>query len=143
MPAVRDPYYDGPSVIVTARVASGLRPLAKRMLREARNEGRRLDDELLATIHALDHAGRVYVEGRLMASSDSGTPRLPITEDASPSDLDGWLSTSAVADHLGCSERNVVRLIHTKRLVSTRLGHQHLIDPGELARFMEERQKAR
>ena len=132
-----DPYYDGPVVVVSGRVAALLcRPLRKLLLK-ARDDGARLDDDVLATVAAIERAGRAYTSGRL-AASDDGTPKRPMTAAASPSDMHGWFSTSAVADRLGCTERNVRRLIASERLASTRVGRAHLIDPAELARHLED-----
>ncbi len=116
-----------------------------RILREAREGGEWIDADVLATVDAIAAAARAYVEARVIASvydpatSDDGTQALPMTEAVSVSGVDGWLSTSAVADKLGCGERNVVRLIDSKRLASIRVGRSHLVDPAELARFMEDR----
>ena len=62
-----------------------------------------------------------------------------MTAVASPSDVHEWYSTSAVADRLGCSERNVVRLIAEGRLAGIRVGRNHLVEPSELARYLEDR----
>lgn len=140
---MRDPLYLGPTVVVSARVAALMSRPLRRLVAEARNGGERLDDEVLATVSAIDAAGRAYVSGRLLASSDDGMARRPLAELAPSSVVDGWLSTSDVADRLGCSERNVVRLIAARRLPSVRVGRAHLIDPAELARYLEDRSTLR
>ena len=139
MPAARDPLYDGPVVVVSGRAAALLsRPLG-RLLREARDRGERIDHEVIAIANAIERAGHSYATSRVLATSDSGTGALPIADTRSPSDPDDWLSTSAVADRLGCGERNVVRLITEGRLVSIRVGRNHRIERSELARYLEDR----
>ena len=139
MPTARDPLYDGPVVVVSGRVAARLyRPLGQ-LIREARDRGERIDEEVLATAKAIESAGRSYAAGRVMATSDLGPPPLPTADVTSSSTPGEWLSTSAVADRLGCTERHVVRLIAEGHLASTRIGVAHLVEPSELARYLEDR----
>lgn len=144
---MRDPFVDGPAVIISGRVAALLNKPLARLLREARDQGVRVDDEVLSTASAIERASREYVLARVKAGSetgsDSGTRAVPITAAPSPSVFDGWLSTSAVADRIGCSERYVVRLIHESRLTSRRLGRAHLVDPVEVERFLDDRARER
>lgn len=125
-------------MIVSARAAALLNRPLRRLLREARERGERIDDEVLATVAAIDRAGHAYASERVLASSEFGMSPLPLTEAPSCSGSDGLLSTSEVADRLGCGERNVVRLISERRLSSVRRGRMHLVDPGVLARYMED-----
>lgn len=103
-----DPFYRGPLVVVTGRVAARLsRPLAG-LLRQARDQGERLDEEVVATVSAIEQAGREYAASRVRAGSASGTSELDFAELPSGSDRDG-LSTAEAADELGCSERWVTK----------------------------------
>lgn len=134
------PYHDGPVVVVTSRVASRIaRPLG-RLLREAREGGERLDDEVVATVAALERASHHFAASRVAAGSATGTSDLALAE------LTSWsahgLTTGEVADRLGCSERNVTKLLTTGRLTGRRAGRAWLVDPDSVARLLHDREQS-
>jgi len=135
-----DPFHDGPVVIVTGRVASRIaRPLG-RLLREARDRGEQLDDEVVTTVTALERASRTYAARRVLATSVNGSagPDLAEVTARSPDAL----TTADVADRLGCGERNVVRLIAAGELNGRRVGRAWLVDAGSVARKLDKRSLA-
>ena len=91
---------DGPAVVVPGRLAYRLAPILVRALRAARDEGRRIDADIVGVVRALEHAGRVYAAGRLA----SGTYGIPVDD---PSGRVNRMSTKDVAVAIGCTERNV------------------------------------
>jgi excisionase family DNA binding protein len=136
--ATPDPFYRGPLVVVTGQVAARLsRPLVG-LLRQARDRGERLDDELVATVSAIERAGREYAASRVRAGSASGTAELDSAELPSGSGVDG-LSTAKAAAQLRCSERWVTKLIASRRLEAQRVGRAWLVDAASLANLIEDR----
>ena len=135
-----DPFLDGPVVIVTGRVASRIaRPLG-RLLREARDRGERIDDDVAATVSAIERASRSYAARRVLAGSVDGTAR-PMSAELTAVSPDE-LGTTDVATRLGCTERNVIKLLATGRLDGRMVGRSWLVDSGSVARLLEERSSA-
>ena len=140
MPA-SDPFHRGPLVVVSGRVAARLsRPLAG-LVRQAHAAGEHLDEDLIATVAAIERAGREYAASRVRAGSVDGTAELDLAELPSGSGRDG-LSTAETADQLGCSERNVTKLIAANRLAAQRVGRSWLVDPASLAGLIDDRESS-
>jgi hypothetical protein len=132
-----DPFHDGPVVVVTGRVASRIaRPLG-RLLREARDRGERVDDEVVAAVTALERASRIYAARRVLAGSVDGTAGPNSAELAAPSPDE--LSMAVVAERLGCGERNVTKLIARRHLDGRKVGRTWLVDAGSVARLLYDR----
>ena len=137
---LRDPFHDGPLVIVTGRVASRIaRPLG-RLLREARDRGERIDDEVAATVSAIERASHTYAARRVMAGTAEGTsrPRSAELTAVSPDEL----GTADVATRLGVTERTVTNFLNAGRLQGRMVGRTWLVDAGSVARLLEERASA-
>ena len=136
-----DPYHRGPLVFVSGRVAARLsRPLAG-LVRQAHAAGERLDEELVATVAAIERAARDYAASRVRAGSVDGTTEPDLAELSSGSESNG-LSTAETADRLGCSERWVTKLIAADRLAAQRVGRSWVVDPASLAGLIDDRESS-
>ena len=132
---------DGPVVVVTGRVARRLSAPLTDLLRRARDNGERLDEDLVATVRAICMADRAYTEGRIRASlvSANGHEEQPNEDMASDwRGHAGHISVAEAAERSGLGIRHVRRLAAEGRFGGRRVGSAHLVDPVALAEFMTE-----
>jgi excisionase family DNA binding protein len=113
---------DGPSVVVSARVAARIAPALMEKLRRELRHGEEPDGEEAATVQALDTLARAVVDHRLGRSdrrSDAGTSG-GVIPPASPKL--GPMSAQQAALELGCGVRNVVALAKRGSLPGLKVG---------------------
>lgn len=151
---------DGPVAVVSGRVAYRMARLLVAELRRARDNGERLDPELIATIRAIEAAGRAYATRRIDAAlaadgddpveatssvppADDGERPAPEPDPESVGHVAGVaMSTAAVAARLGCSERNVRALADRGALAGRRVGRTWVFDPVDVEEYAAARASA-
>jgi excisionase family DNA binding protein len=115
---------DGPVVVISSRVAQRIAPPLVSALRSALRDGQVVDEEVTATVLAIEQVGHSYAAQRVLAgteklSSESGSAELPHgTQSATVPEM----STDVAAARLGCTPRHVVGLIAQRRLSARRIG---------------------
>lgn len=130
---------DGPVVVVTGAVAYRLSRLLMAEMRRARDRGERLDSDLIATVLAIDEAGREYATRRVLgalAASEDGTTGIPLRE---ADDITAVLTTTEVAARLGCSARNVRALAERGALSGRRVGRSWTFDVVDVQEYIDTR----
>lgn len=130
---------DGPVVVVTGAVAYRLSKLLMTELRRARDRGEQLDRDLVATVLAIEEAGRAYATRRVLsalAASDDGTTGIPQPGERETTDV---LTTTEVADRLGCSTRNVRGLAERGALRGRRVGRTWTFDVVDVQEYIDTR----
>lgn len=126
-------------MVVSGSVAYRLSRLLMAEMRRARDGGERLDPDLVATVLAIEEAGREYatrrVLGALAASADgsSGIPK----DDAD--EITAVLTTTEVASRLGCSTRNVRALAERGALPARRVARSWVFDAIDVQEYIETR----
>ncbi len=118
---------DVPAVLVSGKVARQLAGPLAGLLARARANGERLDEDLVATVAALEEAGRRYAVDRVQAGlrSAGGTAvDAGRTAVATMTAMD----TTETAAALGCSERNVRALAKRGTLPGRQAGSRWLFD---------------
>ncbi len=132
---------DGPVVIVTGRVARRLASPLIDLLRRARDAGERLDEDLVATVRALEEAGRAYAEGRVRASltSANGHEQRPQTDMAPELKSHAGITITEAAERLGVGERQARRLAADGRFGGRRVGKAWIVDPVAVGEYVSER----
>ncbi|HUR48306.1 MAG TPA: helix-turn-helix domain-containing protein [Acidimicrobiales bacterium] len=130
---------DGPAVLVTGAVAYRLSRLLMAEMRRARDRGERLDPDLVATVLAIDEAGREYATRRVLgalAASADGSTGIPSSDDRETNDV---LTTTEVAERLGCSTRNVRALAERGALPGRRVGRSWTFDLVDVQEYIDAR----
>ena len=123
---------DGPDVRVPGRVARRLAGPLSDLLRQARDRGEQVDEEVVATIRAIDLAGQAYAEGRVKASlstSANGHGQRPEADMAAHSAGHAGITIAEAAHRLDVSERHARRLAAEGRFGGRRVGSTYLVDP--------------
>jgi excisionase family DNA binding protein len=115
---------DGAVVVVPAKHAALLETAVLRDYRKRhRGDNRDLDEVLLAIAWAALHYRN--------SQAEHGQSQAPTTV----TEVACAVTTIQAAERIGCSERTVRRLIHTRRLSARRVGHIWLIDSSDLDRY--------
>ena len=71
---------------------------------------------------------------REWAGREQTTGRVPIVDPAGS--VVGWWPSGRAAERLGCSERNIVKLLHSGRLAGRQIeGRRWLVDPASIERY--------
>jgi excisionase family DNA binding protein len=123
----------GPSVVVSARVASMIAPQLVEMLRRYRVvDGGVPDAEVTATVEAITRLGRAWRESMtpppLDPSADIGTSGTSRNAAAEASAMIGLVSVADAARYLGVTERAVRARCQRGTIAAERIGRAWLID---------------
>jgi len=126
----------GPAVLLSGRECARLEPFVAMVMATSRRDGLPVVAEMQEVLDAILRAGRGF---RSTARSVDGTCGIPSEV---PSVMVRDMTSTDVAEQLGCTERNVVGLVARKSLPARRVGRRWVFDPLDVADLLTQRQEA-
>ncbi len=122
-------------MIVGPRAAWRMARLLVSQVREARERGERLDDELLATVAAIETSANFYAARRAGCATSCATTTDPLAVSATPGTL-ARMTTPDVAARIGCSSSHVTSLARRRVLPAEQLGRAWTFSPTDVEAFL-------